>query len=78
MFLNRRMSNNKQQPIFLSKNHSSYKKVEKAMKEAPREYEQIKKLVEITDENIIKNNDINAMKNVKILPNKKINIKSKK
>lgn len=56
MFLQRRIENNKQQPIFLTKNNSSYKKLEKAMKEPVKEYDQIKKLVEITDENIIKKN----------------------
>ena len=54
MFLQRRIENNKQQPIFLTKNNSSYKKLEKAMNEPVKEYDQIKKLVEITDENIIK------------------------
>ena len=54
MFLQRRIENNKQQPIFLTKNNSSYKKLEKAMKEPVKEYDQIKKLGEITDENIIK------------------------
>ena len=54
MFLQRRIENNKQQPIFLTKNNSSYKKLEKAMKEPVKEYDQIKKLVEIPDENIIK------------------------
>lgn len=54
MFLQRRLENNKQQPIFLTKNNSSYKKLEKAMKEPVKEYDQIKKLVEIPDENIIK------------------------
>ena len=36
--------NNKQQPIFLTKNNSSYKKLEKAMKEPVKEYDQIKNL----------------------------------
>jgi uncharacterized cupredoxin-like copper-binding protein len=76
MFLQRRIENNKQQPIFLTKNNSSYKKLEKAMKEPVKEYDQIKKLVEITDENIIKKKtDMDASKNVKLLPSKKINIK---
>jgi uncharacterized cupredoxin-like copper-binding protein len=75
MFLQRRIENNKQQPIFLTKNNSSYKKLEKAMKEPVKEYDQIKKLVEITDENIIKKTDMDASKNVKLLPSKKINIK---
>ena len=43
MFLQRRIENNKQQPIFLTKNNSSYKKLEKAMKEPVKEYDQIKK-----------------------------------
>ena len=75
MFLKRRNENNKHEPIFLTKNNSNYKKLEKAMKEPVKEYEQIKKLVEITDENIIKNTDMKASKNVKLLPSKKINIK---
>ena len=72
MFLQRRLENNKQQPIFLTKNNSSYKKLEKAMKEPVKEYDQIKKLVEITDENIIKKTDMDASKIVKLLPSKKI------
>ena len=75
MFLQRRIENNKQQPIFLTKNNSSYKKLEKAMKEPVKEYDQIKKIVEITDENIIKKTDMDASKIVKLLPSKKINIK---
>lgn len=78
MFLQRRIENNKQQPIFLTKNNSSYKKLEKAMKEPVKEYDQIKKLVEITDENIIKKTDMDASKIVKLLPSKKINIKKYK
>ena len=77
MFLQRRIENNKQQPIFLTKNNSSYKKLEKAMKEPVKEYDQIKKLVEITDENIIKKTDMDASKIVKLLPSKK-KIKNKK
>ena len=77
MFLQRRIENNKQQPIFLTKNNSSYKKLEKAMKEPVKEYDQIKKLVEITDENIIKKTDMDASKIVKLLPSKKINTKKK-
>ena len=72
MFLQRRIENNKQQPIFLTKNNSSYKKLQKAMKEPVKEYDQIKKLVEITDENIIKKTDMDASKIVKLLPSKKI------
>ena len=53
------------------------------MKEPPREYEQIKKLIEQNQENIInindiKNSNINPTKNVKIMMNRKINNKSKK
>ena len=75
MFLQRRIENNKQQPIFLTKNNSSYKKLEKAMKEPVKEYDQIKKLVEITDENIIKKTDMDASKIVKLLPSKNKNKK---
>ena len=82
-----------QQPTILAKVNSSYRKLEKAMKEPPREYEQIKKLVEarqslasireqnqenIININDIKNSNINPTKNVKIMMNRKINIKSKK
>lgn len=38
--------NHQQQPILLNKIQSSYRKLEKAMKEPAREYEVIKKLVE--------------------------------
>ena len=54
------------------------------MKEAPKEYEQIKKLIEnnnntnIININDIKNSNINPTKNVKIMMNRKINNKSKK
>ena len=87
MFNNKRYYNLQQQnqPTILAKVNSSYRKLEKAMKEPPREYEQIKKLVEQNQENIInlilkkKNKtNINPTKNVKIMMNRKINIKSKK
>jgi mRNA-degrading endonuclease RelE of RelBE toxin-antitoxin system len=60
MFNNKRYYNLQQQnqPTILAKVNSSYRKLEKAMKEPPREYEQIKKLVEQNQENIINNNDI--------------------
>ena len=79
-----------QQPTILAKGNSSFKRLEKSMKEAPKEYDQIKKLVEdasagsasIRDknENIInnidlKNSNINPTKNVKIMLNRKINNK---
>ena len=44
------------------------------MKEPVKEYDQIKKLVEITDEDIIKKTDMDASKIVKLLPSKKIKI----
>lgn len=84
MFNNKRYYNLQQQnqPTILAKVNSSYRKLEKAMKEPPREYEQIKKLVEQNQENIInlifKKIYINPTKNVKIMMNRKINIKSKK
>ena len=60
MFNNKRYYNLQQQnqPTILAKVNSSYRKLEKAMKEPPREYEQIKKHVEQNQENIINNNDI--------------------
>ena len=70
MFNQKRYYNLQQQhqPTILAKVNSSYRKLEKAMKEPPREYEQIKKLVEDasqardardrTDTNIININDI--------------------
>ena len=95
MFNQKRYYNLQQQhqPTILAKVNSSYRKLEKAMKEPPREYEQIKKLVEDasqardardrTDTNIInindiKNANINPTKNVKIMMNRKIHNKSKK
>ena len=50
MFNQKRYYNLQQQhqPTILAKVNSSYRKLEKAMKEPPREYEQIKKLVEDT------------------------------
>ena len=80
MFNNKRYSNLQQQnqPTILAKVNSSYRKLEKAMKEPPREYEQIKKLVEYrNDLNIINNIDIktsniNPTKNVKIMMNRKM------
>ena len=86
MFNQKRYYNQQQQnqPTILAKVNSSYRKLETAMKEPPREYEQIKKLVEennntnIISINDIKNADINPTKNVKIMMNRKINSKSKK
>ena len=36
-------------PTLLTKPQSSYKKLEKAMNEAPKEYEQIKRLIDNND-----------------------------
>ena len=83
--LNKRYYNlqRQQQPTILAKANTSYRRLEKAMKEAPKEYDQIKKLIEQNQENIInindiKNANINPTKNVKIMMNRKINNKSKK
>ena len=81
--LNKRYYNLQQQPTILAKANTSYRRLEKAMKEAPKEYDQIKKLIEQNQENIInindiKNANINPTKNVKIMMNRKINNKSKK
>ena len=86
MFNQKRYYNLQQQnqPTILAKGNSSYRKIEKAMKEPPREYEQIKKLVEEKTDlntiniNDIKNSNINPTKNVKIMMNRKTNNKSKK
>ena len=85
MFNQKRYYNLQQQnqPTVLAKGNSSFKRLEKSMKEAPKEYEQIKKFVGQNQENIInnidiKNSNINPTKNVKIMMNRKINIKSKK
>ena len=90
MFNQKRYYNLQQQnqPTILAKVNSSYRKLEKAMTEPPREYEQIKKkkLIEANQENIIDNIDLKKKsiinstkkKNVKIMMNRKINNKSKK
>lgn len=74
-----------QQPTILAKGNSSFKRLEKSMKEAPKEYDQIKKLVEdasagslIINNIDLKNSNINPTKNVKIMLNRKIHNKSKK
>ena len=63
MFNQKRYYNLQQQnqPTILAKGNSSYRKIEKAMKEPPREYEQIKKLIEQNQENIININDIKML-----------------
>ena len=76
MFGKRRLDNQKQKPIFLTKNQSSYRKLEKAMKEPVKEYDKIKQLVEENDIEILKNKSENS---IKLTPHqKKNNIKSKK
>ena len=64
-----------------TKPQSSYKKLEKAMNEAPKKYEQIKKLIEVSN-NDLKNFSTSSLtnvdENIKILPHQKNNIKSKK
>lgn len=70
------MNDQQPKPTFLTKNQSSYKKVEKAMKEPVKEYEKIKQLVEENDIEILKNKSENS---IKLTPQqKKNNIKSKK
>ena len=69
------MNDQQPKPTFLTKNQSSYKKVEKA-KEPVKEYEKIKQLVEENDIEILKNKSENS---IKLTPQqKKNNIKSKK
>ena len=68
MFNQKRYYNLQQQnqPTILAKGNSSYRKIEKAMKEPPREYEQIKKLVE--EKNELNTININDIKNANINP----------
>ena len=56
------MNDQQPKPTFLTKNQSSYKKVEKAMKEPVKEYEKIKQLVEENDIEILKNKSENSIK----------------
>ena len=60
MFNNKRYYNLQQQnqPTILAKANTSYRRLEKAMKEAPKEYEQIQKIIEQNQEDIINMNDI--------------------
>ena len=70
------MNDQQPKPTFLTKNQSSYKKVEKAMKEPVKDYEKIKQLVEENDIEILKNKSENS---IKLTPHqKKNNIKYKK
>ena len=65
----RKIIQNKQQPIILTKPQSSYKKLEKAMNEPPKECEQIKKLVDNNDAESIHKKSENDIH--KIIPHKK-------
>ena len=56
------MNDQQQKPTFLTKNQSSYRKLEKAMKEPVKEYEKIKQLVEENDIEILKNKSENSIK----------------
>ena len=60
-----------QKPILSTKGRSAYKKLEKEMNEAPKDYNTIKKLIEI-NENSIENisNNIQS-KIVKLIPHQK-------
>ena len=70
------MNNQEEKPTFLTKNQSSYRKLEKAMKDPVKEYEKIKQLVEENDIEILKNKSENS---IKLTPHQnKNNIKSKK
>ena len=73
--------NHQQQPILLNKNQSSYRKLEKAMKEPVKEYEKIKQLVEDTRgaPNDIEILNKKSKNDIKLTPHQmKNNIKSKK
>ena len=70
------MNNQEEKPTFLTKNQSSYRKLEKAMKDPVKEYEKIKQLVEENDIEMVKSKTENS---IKLTPHqKKNNIKSKK
>lgn len=70
------MNNQEEKPTFLTKNQSSYRKLEKAMKDPVKEYEKIKQLVEENDIEMLKSKTENS---IKLTPHqKKNNIKSKK
>ena len=62
---------NQQMPIPLTKGQSAYKKLEKEMNEAPKEYNAIKKLIESNENNIEKLGNNIQSKNVKLLPHQK-------
>ena len=82
--LNRKLMMRQQQPVLFNKGNSSYRKLEKAMKEPAREYDAIKKLVEdgSIEPRVLRDNDIKNYKNdIKLIPHQNknnINIKSKK
>ena len=70
------MNNQEEKPTFLTKNQSSYRKLEKAMKDPVKEYEKIKQLVEENDIEMLKSKTENS---IKLTPHQKKNyIKSKK
>ena len=64
---------NEPKPISLTKSQSSYKKLEKEMNKIPSDYEQIKKLIESSENNDLKYIDKKTSKNslVQLLPHKK-------
>ena len=64
---------NQPKPIILSKGMSNYDKLQKTMNEPVKEYNQIKDLVELENNNIAKlSNTINKKsKNVEMTPHKK-------
>ena len=74
MMLNKSVYRNQPKPIILNKTQTSYKKLEKAINEAPKEYEQIKKLIESNENDIktLSNKSFkNVDKNVNLTPHKK-------
>ena len=58
-------------PILLTKQQSSYKKLEKEMNNPPSDYNSIKKLIENNENNIEKVNNNIQSKSVKLIPHKK-------
>ena len=60
-----------QKPILSTKGQSAYKKLEKEMNEAPKDYNTIKKLIETNENSIEKISNNIQSKTVKLIPHQK-------
>ena len=63
-----------QKTILSTKGQSAYKKLEKEMNEAPKDYNTIKKLIETNENSIEKISNNIQSKTVKLIPHQKKNI----